>query len=505
MKNSFKPRYKIKRKPRYNKRIRNKAIIVSVAVMIVVLFTCAIFMAVSALVSNNSSDSPDQTSTTVETTSVATLPVSQSKVFSVASLVHNSEKNCGYTALEKKDDYYKIFYPKTTNKAVDKRASDDAEYFTSLLTSMSGTIKGVDFVCTISEDNLMSVVYELKGYSETGKVKSANYFTRVFNLKKSSELSRESIFDSSFYSYASENVKKYFQNNKDTKSKTDSDTFLKATEANGTNFDRFSFDNQGCTLYFDGKTLFKEDGKLYSVLLKFDDISSYLKIEKNGEQKDYSDSTVIPNIQQNSDIDPSKPMLALTFDDGPSSEITNKILDVLEKYNARATFFVLGRNAKNNTDVLKRQISLGCQIGNHTMGHTLLTKQTEAQRLKDVQGVNDIVKKATGYDVTIVRPPYGTVDSSVKSTLSKYPLILWGVDTLDWSTRDPKSTIKSIMEDSYDGSIVLMHDIYNETAAAVEKAVPKLIEQGYQLVTIDELFYYKGIPLVGGKTYGSAQ
>lgn len=104
-----------------------------------------------------------------------------------------------------------------------------------------------------------------------------------------------------------------------------------------------------------------------------------------------------------------------------------------------------------------------------------------------------------------MRPPYGAgiKDETVKANVA-YPLIMWTIDTLDWSTRDTQSTLEAIRKDMKDGSIVLMHDLYDPTAAAVETIVPELIEQGYQLVTVSEMFAAKGIALEPGKYYRKA-
>ena len=202
--------------------------------------------------------------------------------------------------------------------------------------------------------------------------------------------------------------------------------------------------------------------------------------------------------------DPGKPMVALTFDDGPSKK-TERILDVLEQYGAHATFFVVGIQLEKFPEIVKRASDLGCEIGNHTYNHKNLTKISPDEMREQINGVNRLVLEATGKEPALVRPPYGAgiKDETVKANVA-YPLIMWTIDTLDWSTRDTQSTLEAIRKDMKDGSIVLMHDLYDPTAAAVETIVPELIEQGYQLVTVSEMFAAKGIALEPGKYYRKA-
>lgn len=202
-------------------------------------------------------------------------------------------------------------------------------------------------------------------------------------------------------------------------------------------------------------------------------------------------------------IDPNKPVVALTYDDGPHPTVTNDILDVLEKYNAKATFFVVGSRVGQYKNCIIREAKLGCEIGNHTYNHTILTSAGKAKRETEIESTNDAVEKLTGIRPIIVRPPGGAVNSSVKATV-KYPLVNWSVDTLDWKNRNSSSVVSSVKGSVRDGSIVLMHDLYGSTANATKIIVPWLIDEGYQLVTVTQLMQLKGIYMEPGKLYYSA-
>jgi len=204
-------------------------------------------------------------------------------------------------------------------------------------------------------------------------------------------------------------------------------------------------------------------------------------------------------VQANT-IDPAKPMVAVTFDDGPKPATTNRILDTLEFYNACATFFVLGSLAEGNAGVLLKMKELGCQIGNHTYDHPQLTKLSSQKISSQLGRTSEIIANITGANPTAIRPPYGAYNKTV-SSVAGAPLILWSIDTLDWKSRNANSVIDAVMSKVKDGDIILMHDIYNSTATAAETIIPALIQRGFQLVTVDELAYYKNKPMSPGSAY----
>ncbi len=198
-------------------------------------------------------------------------------------------------------------------------------------------------------------------------------------------------------------------------------------------------------------------------------------------------------------LDKKKKMVALTFDDGPFTPVTTSILKTLKKYNAKATFFVVGNRVPKSSDALKQEFALGCQVASHTYEHKYLTGLSVKQIKEQVDKTNKMVAKYIGCPTTALRPPGGNVDARVRKHVG-VPMICWDVDTEDWKSRDAKKVLKRCRSIT-DGNIVLMHDLYPSTAKAVKKLVPYLIKKGFQLVTVDELFYYKGITLENGKVY----
>ncbi len=201
-------------------------------------------------------------------------------------------------------------------------------------------------------------------------------------------------------------------------------------------------------------------------------------------------SSIRPKIMSRY-IDPNKPMVALTYDDGPGGKSETKILKTLEKYDAVATFFYLGNRVANFKDNAVKASEIGCEIGNHSWSHPQLSTLSKKQIKKQISKTNKAIEEYTGIEPKLYRPPYGDYSDKVLEAVDM-PAILWSVDTLDWKTRDPKKIFKVVKKTKkLDGKIILMHSIYDETAKATSKMVPWLQKQGYQLVTVSELIQYR--------------
>ena len=181
----------------------------------------------------------------------------------------------------------------------------------------------------------------------------------------------------------------------------------------------------------------------------------------------------------------SRKVVALTFDDGPNPNTTPVALELLKKYNAKATFFMVGRSVAGNEDIIKQVVAEGHQIGNHSWSHPLLTKVTLEQAKSQINDTTEVLKKASGQDVHIMRPPYGGINSAIQAAVSQ-SFILWDVDTFDWKNRNTASIMKEVQK-TQSGSIILMHDIHQTSIDALPSVLQYLTEQGFELVTIDEL------------------
>ena len=201
------------------------------------------------------------------------------------------------------------------------------------------------------------------------------------------------------------------------------------------------------------------------------------------------------------EVDGTKKMVALTYDDGPSV-YTDQILDVFEKYNQKATFFIVGDRISWNEDQAKREAQLGCQQGNHTYNHNVLTKLSEEKIKEKLKGTDDELIRISGKPSVYLRPPEGRYNDTLKKTCG-CPIILWSVDSRDWESKDCTKVCNAVIGKVKDGDIVLMHDLYKSTADATEKIVPALINEGFQLVTVEEMAIIKtdGKGLENGVVY----
>ena len=241
------------------------------------------------------------------------------------------------------------------------------------------------------------------------------------------------------------------------------------------------------------------NGKSYE-LLDDGSLKGYKAETKQKEKKADSSESSASRKSKSSSKKATAKYVALTFDDGPSS-FTDRLLDCLEKNNAKATFFMVGKEIDSFPDEVKRMEKLGCELGNHTYSHVDLTTLAPEDMSAEIAGVDESLVNLVGHGATVLRPPYGDINDSVRSTVGT-PMILWSIDTLDWETQDADQTVDTVMSQVQDGSVILMHDIFSTSVDAAEIFIPKLIEEGYQLVTIHELARIKGTELQTGIAYG---
>lgn len=196
-------------------------------------------------------------------------------------------------------------------------------------------------------------------------------------------------------------------------------------------------------------------------------------------------------------------LVCFTFDDGPYAPVTNKILDTLEKYNGRATFFVVGDRADTYSDEIIRASKMGCEIGTHTYSHVNLNSLSVSEMQEEIKKSCDAISKYTGKKVKVLRPPEGAANDTVKANVGM-PMVLWSVDSRDWDYRNADKDYQTVMDNVFDGSIVLMHDLYPATADAVARLIPELAKQGYKFVTFSELMKIRGVDVEPGEKYFSA-
>ena len=201
-------------------------------------------------------------------------------------------------------------------------------------------------------------------------------------------------------------------------------------------------------------------------------------------------------------LDPTKPMIALTYDDGPFAAVGNRIMDVMNLYGGKCTFFMVGNRVTSYAAEVQRMAREGFEVANHTQDHPNLKKLGAAQIQAQVNACNDVIQAVSGVRPTVMRLPGGNKNNTVLANTGM-PIILWNIDTNDWKTKSAQATVNAVLGKVKDGDIVLMHELYSSTAAATETLVPALVSQGFQLVTVSELAFYKGKTLTAGQVYYS--
>lgn len=174
--------------------------------------------------------------------------------------------------------------------------------------------------------------------------------------------------------------------------------------------------------------------------------------------------------------------VALTFDDGPHPELTPKLLDILEREQIPATFFVIGSCAARSPDIVRRAFDAGHELGNHTWSHPVLTRVSLAQAAEEISRTDALLTDLTGDIPNTLRPPYGAMNDRLSELALPRPLMLWDVDTLDWKTRNTPAVERAATRS--DGRIVLMHDIHPTTVEAVPAIIRNFKSRGYRFVTI---------------------
>lgn len=142
-------------------------------------------------------------------------------------------------------------------------------------------------------------------------------------------------------------------------------------------------------------------------------------------------------------VDPSRPMVALTFDDGPHAEYTDQILDILEEHQTVATFFEVAVNLHRDPDAVRRAVDMGCEIGSHSYRHADLGKMSQEAIQADLAAADELFTQVLGQAPTLLRPPYGSINQALK-TSSGRALVTWSIDTEDWLNRNTEKIVSSV-------------------------------------------------------------
>ena len=334
-----------------------------------------------------------------------------------------------------------------------------------------------------------SLVVYTKLYEEQGKdmvLKNSDVQSFLFSQESGNKIDPLQALNVNYKSKASKFAKDYFTKafSKD-KLKDGWEEYI---TDNDDNFNKFIITGNSVIFYFDEDTVSEPENGVIPLKIPFQ----------------FMQSAVRPKVLERY-IDPNKPMVAITYDDGPGGESEAKILKYLEEHGAVATFFYQGYMLKYSPETAKKAAEIGCEIGNHSWDHPQLSLLSKKQIARQIDRTNDRIEEVVGVRPELIRPPYGDYNKKVTNVVKSKEMsaVLWTIDTRDWESRDAKKIVKSVKSvKNLDGKIILMHSIYGSTAKATKKLLPYLEKKGYQTVTISELIKYKtGKTLKPGKVY----
>lgn len=324
---------------------------------------------------------------------------------------------------------------------------------------------------------LVSVLFRVE--REKNGEKEYEAFPWVYNKKKGEAVDAGTLFADRAYCYIAEQVNGAFAE----------ETAATEIAGNRESFSAYLLTAEGARFFYE------KNGEEHAVTISYPELHTYMAVTVGG--------TVIAETIR--DLAPDQPMIALTFDDGPHYQQTPRLLEILEKNNVRATFFLLGSRAEwsGSPEAVEKIAASGNEIASHTHNHENLATLSEETLIAEIENARETIYNLTGDYPTFIRPPYGSFNDLVKK-YANAPLITWNLDSEDWKSRDTDTIVAHVLEEAGDGKIVLMHDIHYFTVDAAEILIPELLDRGYQLVTLRELFYYKGVDLENGKVYHSA-
>ena len=247
-------------------------------------------------------------------------------------------------------------------------------------------------------------------------------------------------------------------------------------------YDFFTIDDENLTIYFNPAEIKSDRDELIYLDIPLDSLKLLIDIDKT-EGSD----TYLSIKRKNVSLDDK--VVAITFDDGPS-KYTEKILDILKKYDASGTFFLIGNKVEFYGDTLRRILEEGSEIGNHSYDHKLLTRLSKEEFQVEINKTQEAIKKVTGFTPTLFRPTYGGYNNTLKS-YTDLKFVLWDVDSRDWQVKTKDKILKNVLPNVKSGSIILLHDNHEYSLNSLDDILKNLKNQGYKFVTVTELLELK--------------
>lgn len=360
-------------------------------------------------------------------------------IFFITGCRTNSKTTIYSDIKQNGDGVISITYPKTNIKKLDNYIKKDINKTTNKFYKINYEEKelNIDYTYNNIDNNYINI--SIKTYMSYDNYQIEDIYTYVFDKEKNKLLDITDIINTS----------------NDLQDITN----------------KFIFDEDFITFFY------TQNNKIEQKKIKLDNIN--INIEKVITDTETNYESV------NKIIDIDKPVVALTFDDGPS-EYTKEIIDLLNFYDCNATFFVLGNKVNFYKETIKYAINSGNEIGNHSYNHKWLSRLESDEIKEQINKTQDILKQELNYTPILLRPTYGSVNKKIRNS-TDLEIVLWSVDTLDWKIKSSKKIADKALSKIKDGSIILMHDTHKRTYEALKIMIPKLLNQGYQFVTVSEL------------------
>ena len=410
--------------------------------------------------------------------------------------------------LESTDNYdLKIDYPDVENKEIKKKID---EYVKKQKDDFLNNVKAVedieqpkyDFNLSVNVNDYKDIthVYMLT-YAYTGGAHYTRDDTSLYYDNKTKEFVDLKYFfkDDEAFKKLSSIAYYYVLKLED---KTFDELWVKrGTDPTIDNYRHFNFKDEGLEILFPPYQIASwADGEI-KITIPYEEINDLLKEEYRNTSKEEEVVSIIPEVRDLTKYQDKK-LIAFTFDDGPSETNTNYLLDNLDKYDAKVTFFVLGSRVNSNKETIKRAYLEGNAIGSHTYNHRNLNLLSDVALMDEVKKTNEAIKEVIGTSPTLLRPPYGNLTDHGKE-LANMSIVLWNIDPLDWKYKDKNRVAQEIIEHAHDGAIVLVHDIYKSSVEGALLAMEELQKEGYAFVTINEMAQLRGIELDTTTSYFS--
>lgn len=366
--------------------------------------------------------------------------------------------------------YISLYYPKTKSK---KFNSIIENYYKNYLNDQKGDkdhkeIIYMDYKINEQFNQFINLTLTINHYDKNDAVKNTNKKIFAYDLKNEKQLTVNDCLRRTY----------------------------KTVLSNMTGIDKVDENNTNLEVGKKSFIIYTDDKLKNKVEINYQENKDLIKLANKNIPSNAPLDVKEPTAQP--EVDPNKKMVAITLDDGPHKTNTLRTIQLFEKYNGRATFFMLGKNVKLYPETVKTVYEHGFEIGSHSWDHPDLRKLDAAGVNKQIVDTQNEIFKITGFEPTIIRPPYGATNDVSKQVIANnnMKIALWNLDSEDWKLKDANKIRDVIVNKAFDGAVILIHDIHTFTIDGLEMALKQLSDKGYQFVTLDTLMQYKQLKSV---------